>query len=381
MNASRSSQRRELFECALAIAACGVALCVLPSPSATAQTTIVGVTCSCNGRLTNYPAGTDCRSKCPGSSGSSSGSGAAYPTVTPPVTPPVDYDRQRREEQERRAREERERQRQAKEEARLKALRDKEDLLRNLKGTQPAANLKGVQEGVLGVKNRGATLDTQIKGTSPSNSYRDVASEWARVHCALYIANAAAHASDQEEAAYLSEQAAQAASGHDKGVECPQAPPIPQLEKKKELGQELPRPLQLFYRALERSTQQQTLRLTNAQKQIPELTAKKHETSKQAQEARQQLEQLKAAPPADLKKPEVVKAKHSELAKALAALKTAHEADAENDKALKSAQKEAAGANALLARNQVLGNKVQNNPDLAGQYLQQLQPAPAKPKQ
>jgi len=160
---------------------------------------------------------------------------------TPSYTPPSrDYEaerlaeehRKREAELEQQRREEDERRRQDEMQKQAKFLKDRNNTtLRGSTGLVVTPNTPW------GTPLRGSTVNTGIRDLKPAKEARDLGGKqvaWKQLHCAGYIAGYAMGAlhkmGDYQEFGTLSVEALKALDGGRPGVECPAAPPMPDLQ-------------------------------------------------------------------------------------------------------------------------------------------------------
>lgn len=204
-----------------------------------------------------------------------------------------EFERRRQEELERQQRaiqEELARQEEMKKELERKAREDFERERNRayslLKGPKPSFE-------PFGLKGTGDPAQLGLKDISPSRNQRDLSTQWKRLHCSMYLsqkAQAAAERGNEEDAKYLSEQAAQAMEGGTLGVRCPDAP-APPLGYGGLAGPQAA-PQVEFYTALMKAVQVDLDKLTVTKKEIQDRRVKKEEAQRKVHEQQQEVMRL-----------------------------------------------------------------------------------------
>ena len=150
-----------------------------------------------------------------------------------------------------------------------------------------------------GLKGVGNPAELGIKDIGPARDRRNVSTPWKALQCSAYLskkAEAAARSGNEEEAAYLSEQAAQAMSGGTIGVQCPEAPSPPTPYGSTALLQSETPQVQ-FYSALVHSVKGSLDQLAATNEQLEALHAKKEEAARKVHVQQQEVARLQQLPP------------------------------------------------------------------------------------
>jgi hypothetical protein len=208
---------------------------------------------------------------------------------------------QQQQELERQRQEELDRQRKALEEElkRQDEERRRAQELWLLERDKAAATLKGPTPGPLGLKDLG-TRDLGIKDITPGKVPNDLSGKvalWKRLQCSAYLSATARKATDPDEAAYLTREAAKALAGEELTVKCPEPSPPPSLYGKGELAK--PGPQDQFYSALMQSTKLQLDKLSGLNKEIQDLRAKQQEAQQKVEEKKNELARIRQTPPSE----------------------------------------------------------------------------------
>ena len=230
-----------------------------------------------------------------------------------------------------------------------------------LKGPKPTE--------IFGLKGAGDPAKLGIKDIGPAHARRDVSTQWKRLHCGAYLstkAKAAAQAGDEEGAAYLSEQAAQAMAGGTLGVRCPEAPAPPTISTAAVPSET---PQAQFYTALMHSVKGDLDQLATSNEQIQELKAKREEAARKVQEKQQEVARLQQVQPLE----QEPSSESSVLAEAQRLLDEAIQDEAEATKGLEEATQRQEEIIQALKEKETLYREVEENPDQAQSLISQLQ--------
>jgi len=242
--------------------------------------------------------------------------------------------------------------------------RERDTAYRLLKGPKPSKifGLKGVED----------PAEIGIKDIAPAHFRRDVSTAWKQLHCSSYLSNkaeAAAKSGNEEEAAYLSEQAGQVMSGGNLGVQCPEAPVPPTPYGTAVLPQSEP-PQVKFYTALMKSVKTSFDQLVATNEQIKELQAKKDEAARKVQEQQEEVARLQQMPPVE---PGTSAPEPSVLDEAQRLLEELIQDEAEATNGLGEATQRQLEITQGIQKKKTLFQKVQADPMAAAELLPRAQ--------